>query len=254
MAAEQSKPFSLQNIIQMMNDNFGLLLLGVAIFIGGVVGGSLWTQNRMLKSGAGTGQAAEQIEEAPAAPLSEADWARVQENAAFVLGEDDAPVTMVEFTDYQCPFCARHFTDTHAQLVENYVNTGKLRIVYRDQALPFHANANIAAQAVRCAEENGSGAEMHDALFASQTEWSELATEAAIAKFGEYATAAGLNSATVVSCVESGKFKEAVDADSALGLEVGAGGTPTFFIQGKPLVGAQPFSAFEAAINAELEG
>lgn len=252
MATE--KPFSAQSVIKFANDNFGLLLLAAALFLGGFVSGSMWKENRMLASGVGgtANPVADAQLPAEAAPLSEADWKRVQENPAMVIGDANAPVTMVEFTDYQCPFCGRHYTETHGQIVDNFVKTGKLKIVYRDQALSFHPNANSAAQAVRCAEDADGGVALHDALFQNQDAWANLTGDAVLTKYKELADAAKLNGNNIVECVKSNKHKAAVDADSQLGNEVGAGGTPTFFIEGDPLVGAQPYSAFEAKINEKL--
>jgi protein-disulfide isomerase len=230
--------------------------------VSGFVFGSLWTENKMLSTGRGGSQVvdAAQVPNQPAAPaqpteLSEADWKEVQADPALTIGNRNAKVTMVEFTDYQCPFCARHYTQTHGELVKKYVDTGKLRIIYRDQALPFHPNANAAAQSVRCAvESNGQegGKAMHDALFATQDQWASLSGDAVSAKFTELANGAKLNGSKIAECVTSGKFKKAVDDDSALGSRVGAGGTPTFFIEGTALVGAQPLSAFEQIIDAKL--
>lgn len=249
-----SMPFSAQNVLKFFNDNFGLVVLSVGIFVGGFVVGSLWTQNQSLQGGNLAAAPAADPNAAPpeAAPLSDADWAEVQKDFAFKIGNDNAKVKMVEFTDYQCPFCGRHFTDTHAQLMEKYVESGDLQIIMRDQALPFHPNANSAAQAVRCAEEQGGGLAMHDALFANQEQWANLSGDAVVEKYKEYATAAKLNANNVASCVTSEKYKAQVDADGELGMRVGASGTPTFFIEGQPLVGAQPLSAFEAAIDAQL--
>lgn len=255
--SEKSAPYSAQNVGKFLNDNFGLLIVAVALFIGGFVIGSLWTENKVLTKGGGTAVAgtptAPAGEPAPeGVPLSEDDWAEVQADGVFTIGDENAPVTMVEFTDYQCPFCARHFTDTHPQIMSEYVDTGKVKIVYRDQALSFHPNANSAAQAVRCAAEQDGAEAMHDVLFENQEAWSNLSGEAVVAKYAELATGAGLNGNTLQSCVSSEKYKEAVDADSALANRVGAGGTPTFFIEGKPIVGAYPFDTFKAEIDALL--
>lgn len=256
--AQNESPFSVQSVSKFATNNFGLLLIGVALAVSGFVFGSLWTENKMLTNGtagaAGTAQVAPNQPAAPEQPteVSDADWKEVQAKPVFVLGNKNAKLTMVEFTDYQCPFCSRHFTQTHGELVKKYVDTGKMKIVYRDQALSFHPNANSAAQAVRCAEEQNGGLKMHDALFVNQEAWANLSGDAVTAKYSELATAAGLNGQRVADCVTSGKHKQAVDDDGALGMRVGASGTPTFLINGKVLVGAQPLSVFEQVIDEQL--
>ncbi len=253
MATES--PYSAQNVMKFVNNNFGLLLLGASLFLGGFVIGTIWKENQLLAKGGlpTTGQVAnDQAAPVEATPLSEADWAEVQDGSYLTIGDSNAPVTIVEFTDYQCPFCSRHHVQTHPQLMENYVNTGKVKILVRDQALPFHPNANSAAQAVRCAVEQNKGEAMYNALFDNQDAWANLTGDAVVAKYRELASAAGLNGNNLGSCVESGKHKAAVDEDSALGNRVGAAGTPTFFIEGEPLVGAYPYEDFERIIEEKL--
>lgn len=256
MPERSSSPYSFQNMMQSINNNFGLLLIGGALLLGGFVIGSLWTENKMLaKGGVGTAPtgAAAPAGEVPqeATPLSDADWAEVQKSG-LVIGDDNAKVTMVEFTDYQCPFCGRHFTDTYPQLKEKYIDTGKVKLIVRDQPLSFHPNAASAAQAVRCAQDQNKGEAMHDILFEQQAAWSNLTGDAVLAKYKELATTAGVNANTMESCVKSEKYKQAVADDSTLANRVGAGGTPTFFIEGKPIVGAVPLATFEQEIEALL--
>ncbi len=255
MSERSTSPYSLQSVVKAVNDNFGLLLIAVALFLGGFVIGSLWTENKMLANGTGgTGvPAAAAPAAAPqeAAPLSDADWAEVTKGG-IVIGDENAKVTMVEFTDYQCPFCARHYTQTHNEIMKKYVDTGKVKIVLRDQPLSFHPNAASAAQAVRCAEEQSKGVAMHDALFASQDAWANLTGDAVTAKYKELADTAGITGSRVESCVKAEKYKQAVADDSVLANKVGAGGTPTFFIEKKPVVGAVPFATFEQEFEAVI--
>lgn len=266
MASEKNNsPYSLNAMLDFITNNAGLLFLGVSLLVVGFLSGAMWRENSMLKAGyAGTPTAQAPTGQAPtdagaaAAPavLSEDQWKKVQEGGVGTIGKDNAPVTIVEFTDYQCPFCARHFTTAYKTIKEKYVDTGKVKIVLRDQALPFHANAKPAANAVRCAIQQNKGKleAMHDELFAKQTEWSELSADQAAAKFGEYATAIGLNGNNLTACVKEGRFNKEVEADMALGSQVGASGTPTFFIEGKAVVGAQDISVFETEIEAALKG
>lgn len=264
MASEKNNsPYSLNAMLDFATNNAGLLFLGVSLLVVGFLSGAMWRENSMLRSGfAGvpTAQApAAGDAAAPAAAptvLSDDQWKQVQEGGAGVIGKDNAPVTIVEFTDYQCPFCGRHYTTAHKTIKEKYVDTGKVKIVLRDQALPFHANAKIAANAVRCAAQQNKGKleAMHDQLFDKQTEWSDLSVDQATTKFGEYAGTIGLNGNNLAACVKEGRFNKEIEADMALGSQVGASGTPTFFIEGKAVVGAQDISVFETEIEAALQG
>ena len=259
--------YSLSAVGNFMNQNFGLLLLAVAVFILGFMTGSLWTENKLLKAGGvaaaqpGAAAGANAQPAPPAQPLNDADWKTVTENPAAVVGNRNAKVTLVEFTDYQCPFCGRHYTDTYGQIKTAYVDTGKVKIVFRDQPLPFHANARIASLAARCAADQGGLLQgsrdknyeaMHDELFGKQNDWSNLGKDAAITKFGEYASAHGMNAATLTQCVKDEKFGKQVDDDIALANRVGANGTPTFFIEKDIIVGAVPFSEFKTKLDAAL--
>jgi protein-disulfide isomerase len=257
-----NNPYSFQNTTRVLSDNFGLFLIAGATFLLGFVTGSLWTENSLLKNGGG-GLAAAPSAAAPAAPadpnaapaaapLSDADWAEIQKDPAAVIGDPKAKLTIVEFTDYQCPFCSRHFNDTHKTLMEQYVKPGKVKIVIRDQALPFHPNALPAAMAARCAGEQGKYAEMHDQLFGNQDVWANLGKDAAVDKFAEFANTIGINGANLKTCVNGNKFQAAITADGTLGTRVGAGGTPTFFIEKQPVVGAQPLTEFTRLIDAAL--
>lgn len=238
-----------------MNKNNGIfqvvlvvLLVGAAFAVG-----SMWTELKMIKSGGDNKPAAKQQEAAQpqeAGPLSEEVWKEVVADPFYSEGEAGAPVTLVEFTDYQCPFCKRHFDETEGQIQDEYIKTGKVRWIIRDLPLSFHQNAELAAQAARCAGDQDKYRQMHDKLFATQTAWGESTT--AVKVFTGYATGLGLNGTTFSQCLTSGKYKEAVAADAALAAKAGANGTPSFFVNGKPLIGAQPFSVFKQEIDAAL--
>ncbi|MGQ9601145.1 MAG: DsbA family protein [Candidatus Bipolaricaulia bacterium] len=170
------------------------------------------------------------------------------------LGRADAPVVIVEFSDFQCPYCARFAQQTFPQLKQEYIDTGKVRLVYRDFPLSFHKNAAPAAEAAQCAYEQGRFWEMHDRIFAGQGEWSGSAGTAASQLFVGYAEALGLDKERFRECLSSGRYREEVQEDFRDGTSYGVTGTPTFFINGIKLVGAQPFSSFQQVIEAELKG
>ena len=163
-----------------------------------------------------------------------------------VRGDKNAPVTMVEFSDYECPFCERHFTQTHPQIIKEYVDTGKVKIVFRDFPLPFHPNAQKAAEAAECAGEQDKYWEMHDKLFQNQS-------ALGIDKLKQYAKDLGLDASKFNQCLDSGAMASEVKKDAEDGSAVGINGTPGFIINGTLVSGAQPFSAFKTVIDAALK-
>jgi protein-disulfide isomerase len=168
-------------------------------------------------------------------------------------GEAGAPVVVVEYSDYQCPFCWRHFQETMPQMQE-YIDAGQVRYVFKDYPIRrIHPEAQKAHEAARCAREQGGDDAywaMHDLLFASQDEWSGSATSVDV--FKRLAAEAGHDSEAFDACLDEGRYEAIVSADLAEGGQLGISGTPTFFINGIRLVGAQPFSVFEQAIQAAL--
>jgi len=166
---------------------------------------------------------------------------------APILGSKDAKVTIVEFSDYECPFCGRHFSQTLPQIKSNYVDSGKARLAFKDFPLSFHPNAQKAAEAARCAGEQGKYWEMHDILFENQQALS-------LSSYKSWAKGIGLDSTRFDSCIDSGKYAQAVSNDLNYGQQVGVQGTPAFFINGILISGACPYSTFSQAIDAELAG
>ena len=164
-----------------------------------------------------------------------------------VKGDPNAPVTIVEFTDYECPFCGRHHDQTLPLIISEYVDTGKVKIVVRDFPLDFHVNAQKAAEAAECAGEFGDDKywDMHDKLFEEGVAGGEQS-------FKQYAAEIGLNVAQFSNCLDSGQMESEVLADLQEGSSYGVSGTPGFFINGVQLSGAQPFSEFKKVIEAEL--
>ena len=161
------------------------------------------------------------------------------------LGNADAPVTMVEFSDYQCPFCGKFFTETEGQLRKDYVETGKVKLVYRDFPLEFHPEAEPAALAADCANEQGKFWEYHDLLFTNQAELSDT-------NYKKWAADLGLDTAKFNKCYKNLKYLDEVKKDMADGQKYGVSGTPAFFINGKMISGAQPYTVFQQEIEAAL--
>ncbi len=166
------------------------------------------------------------------------------------LGNKDAKVTIIEFSDFQCPFCGRFYTQTELQLKKDYVDTGKVLFVYRDFPLSsIHPNAQKAAEASECADEQGKFWEYHDLLFTKQDPWADTD---GITAFKQYAKDLGLNTGQFNSCLDTGKYASEVDKDFQDGSNAGVSGTPSFFINGQQVVGAQPYSVFKQMIDSEL--
>ncbi len=167
----------------------------------------------------------------------------------FYLGSDDAPITIVEYTDYQCPFCQRYFFNTFGQILEEYVESGKVRYTVKDMALSGHAKAKPAAYAARCAGEQDRYWEMHEKIFTFQNQWSYA--DDAQAQFTEYATDLGLNTSKFTTCYENapGKYDDQIKADIVEASTLGISGTPSFSINGQIIVGAQPFETFQQVIE-----
>lgn len=159
-------------------------------------------------------------------------------------GPEDAPVTIIEFSDYQCPFC-RRAEPTVQQLLERYPD--QIRFVYRHFPLEsIHPRARPAAEAAACAGEQGKFWEYHDAIFKDP---SKLADE----DLHRNAADAGLDAEAFRACFEEGRFRDAIDADLAAGREAGVSGTPAFFVNGIPLSGARPLDDFVQLVESELE-
>jgi len=173
-------------------------------------------------------------------------------------GDPDAPVTIVEFSDFQCPFCARFYQQTLSQLEENYIDTGKVKFVYRDLPLDsLHPNARTTHIAAECADEQGRFWEYHDILFESQGQWNRLASEDLENSLKQYAQDLSLDGPSFETCLSSDEIADEVNKDALEARSYGSTGTPTFFIGTEKdgftkLTGAQPYSSFQRAIDSLL--
>ena len=175
-----------------------------------------------------------------------------------VRGSPDAPITIIEFSDFQCPFCARFHVQTLPSILEEYIDTGKVNLVYRDFPIQsIHPNALPAAVAAECANEQGKYWQYHDTLFEKQNAWSKLDTSSVISKFSQYATEVGLEQKQFDSCLGSGKYLQEVQHDLNDGRTYDVTGTPGFFIGNEKIGfvkidGAQPFESFKKVIDSQL--
>ncbi len=173
-------------------------------------------------------------------------------------GDPNAPVIVVEFSDFQCPFCSRFYQQTLPLIQENYIDTGKIKFVYRDLPLDsLHPNARLTHIAAECADEQEKFWEYHDVLFEKQSQWQRLSSTDLSITLTQFATDLGLQSASFETCLESEEMANEVKNDVADATKYGSTGTPTFFIGTEEdgfikLVGAQPYAAFEALIEDYL--
>ncbi len=175
-----------------------------------------------------------------------------------IIGDPDAPINIIEFSDFQCPFCARFNAETLPLLIEEYIDSGKVKLVYRDFPLHnIHPNAVPAAVAAECADEQDGFKMMHDLIFDRQSEWSGVSVDEAVVLFSTYATTINLDQEEFDSCLFSGRYVEEIGNDLNDGRSYGIDGTPGFLIGNDDLgyvtlSGAQPFEVFQQIIDAQL--
>lgn len=178
----------------------------------------------------------------------------VKGDAMYVLGKSDAPLTLVEFTDYQCPFCGWFETTTFPAIKKNYIDTGKLRLIVRDLPLDgLHPFALKAAQSVHCAGDQGKFWEMKELVFKNQNKLD-------VDSLAGYAKDLALNDVIFKSCMADGKHLQEIGNEARYAQSLGIIGTPTFIlgksaggtVEGRVIVGAQPLETFEAAIDEML--
>ena len=173
----------------------------------------------------------------------------------FSIGREDAPLVMVEYTDYQCPFCNRFYTTTFTELKKQYIDTGKMRFISRDYPLEFHQHSLKAAQATRCAGEQGKFWQMKDSLM---TNYARITPDL----ITSLARDTAVDMSRFQACMEEGKYLPEIKEGMAAAQAVGINGTPSFivgkvtgdYLDGYRVVGAQPLSAFEAVMKEVLAG
>ena len=160
-------------------------------------------------------------------------------------GPEDAPIVIVEFSDYQCPFCQKWHDEVYESLLAAY--PGKIKFVYRNLPLTsIHPDAFPAAEAALCAGDQNAYWQFHDKLFSGKTLGSKV--------YIQYAEGLGLNMVSFESCITNRKYKDIVQRDSDFAVDLGVRSTPTFFINGIAVVGAQPLDVFKQVIDKELAG
>jgi protein-disulfide isomerase len=192
----------------------------------------------------------QQQAKAPAA-LEQPQRVKLNLDGFQMLGSKSAPLTVVEFTDYQCPFCQRFHVTTFPELKKNYIDTGKVRFYSRDLPLDFHANAMRAAQSARCAAEQGKFWQLRDVMAANPE---KLDPDHVVG----FAADLKLDIPSFKACVDSNKYRESVQSDVMEAMKIGASGTPAFVvgtstadgIDGEMMVGALPYQVFDEKLKS----
>ncbi len=169
------------------------------------------------------------------------------------LGDKKAPVTIIEFSDFECPFCRSFWRDTFPLIKSDYIETRKVRFVYRDFPLSFHPGAQVAAEAAECAEDQDKFWELHDKIFQEQDKKGQGTIQFSKTDVVKWAGQIGLKMSQFNQCLDTGKYRAEVNKDLADGTAAGVSGTPAFFLNGRLIVGAQPFSIFQQAIEEALK-
>lgn len=174
-----------------------------------------------------------------------------------VLGDPNAPITIIEFSDYQCPFCRKFYSDTFEQLKKNYLDTGKAKLVFRDFPLTIHPAAQSAAEAAECVRAQGGDTaywDMHNTLFEEQNKQDSGDAHGRVTKTIDFTqqdliTWAATLGYDIEGCLKTGAFTREVQRDIRDGTAAGVVDAPTFFINGQFIAGAQPFSTFQQALE-----
>jgi protein-disulfide isomerase len=224
------------NQITFNRNHFFSALVVVAFAVGVLTGFFIW----------GYGQPAETVTQ-PTGPAQEPSYVRYEIDTEGYpsLGPDDAPITIVEFSDFQCPFCKRFHDETYQSLLDAY--PGQIRFVYRNLPLTsIHPDAMSAAVASLCANDQNVYWDYHDKLFSSELLNRDV--------YVQYANELNLDAEKFSACLESGKFDEFISQDMDFAFNLGVQSTPTFFINGLAIVGAQPLTSFQNLIDKELAG
>ncbi len=204
-----------------------------------------------FKTGTGVG-AAVPSPAAPPPPTAAVSAAELEDDDAF-LGNENAPLTIVEFSDFQCPFCRKFWKDTLPSIKKDYIDTGKVKFVYRDFPLTsIHPGAQPAAEASECAREQDRFWQYHDKIFEEQDKRGQGTVQFGVADLKQWAADLGLDTGKFNKCLDSGKYSAEVNKDLIDAQRAGGQGTPHFVIGNTPVSGAMPYSSFKPVIDAEL--
>jgi protein-disulfide isomerase len=248
-ADDPAKLVQQEDTVTFKRSHFYSVLVVLAFAAGILIGYVTWGTGTAGGPALSSGTASESSSSVVEAPLAtqEPEFIRYEvfSEDAYMLGPEDAPITIVEFSDFQCPYCRGWHEQVYEPLLAAY--PGQIRLVYRHLPLTsIHPEAFSAAEAAMCAGEQDAFWQYHDRLFSSETLGSEVYTQ--------YAQELGLDMTTFEACMADHEYQEAIQKDSDFALDLGIRSTPTFFINGLAIVGAQPLDVFQQVIDKELAG
>lgn len=234
-----------EDTVTFKRSHFYSVVTVLAFAAGVLLGYVVWGMNSVMRIAPPASPSSGSVVEAPVTQQTEYTRYDIPTENAYALGPADAPITIVEFSDYQCPFCRRWHQEVYEPLLAAY--PGKIRLVYRNLPLTsIHPDALSAAEAAMCAGEQDVYWAYHDRLFSSES----LGT----GTYMQYAQDLGLNMTTFEACLNDHKYQQAIQTDSDFAINLGVRSTPTFFINGLAVVGAQPLDVFKQVIDKELAG
>jgi len=237
---DQAEEGNSENTLTFKRSHFYAVLLPLTFVVGLAVGYLFWGRGTIEPPAAPTTAVAQ-----PAAP-QEVNRYDIPEDDDPVYGSDQAAITIIEFSDYECPYCRRWHIEVWPQIEEVYGD--QVRLVFRDFPLTsIHPNATPAAAAANCAGEQGFYWEFSERLFSMELGLS-------VSAYNQYATELDLDMGAFTACLNSGDQNDEIMADYEYAANLGVRSTPTFFVNGIPLVGAQPFEVFQEVIEQELAG
>lgn len=235
--------------------NFNITnLLMIILIIASFFIGSLYTKVQYLEKNGGsaplptTAAAAGGVTAAPSGPPTPVD---VSVGHFPVKGDQNAKVTIIEFADFRCPYCEQLFSTVIPQIQKDYVDTGKAKFAFRSYAFLGPAST-VAANAAECANDQGHFWDMHDYFYKNQPSESDTSLYT-VDKLTEIAGTLGMDSGAFHDCLSANKFDKNVSTDVADGQKAGVSATPTVFINGVPIVGAETYTVFQQAIDAALK-
>lgn len=239
MTSRKRKPNKSEKLASVKGKNINTYSVIAAFALGILIGYFIWGFEANPQ---------DQVIEVPAAneapPAQEAARIDVPTEGFPSEGPDDAPIVIVEFSDFDCPFCTKWHNETYLPLLEEYPD--QIKLVYRNFPLAsLHPNAHLAAEAALCAGDQDRYWDYHEALFESKYGSSEEA-------FKEYAVDLDLDTATFNECLETRQYEDFVRADMDYARSIGVQSTPTFYVNGQPVIGAQPIQVFRQIIELEL--
>jgi protein-disulfide isomerase len=241
----ENSPTTQEDTVTFKRSHFYSVLTVLAFAAGVLLGYVVWGVDSPTGAAQTANQPSGPVVEAPVTQQPEFIRYDIPTQNAYAMGPADAPITIVEFSDYQCPFCRRWHDEVYGPLLAAY--PGKIRLVYRHFPLSsIHPDATSAAEASMCAGEQDAFWPFHEKLFSSESLGNST--------YVQYAQDLGLNVNNFKSCMNDRKYQQTVDDDVNFAVDLGIRSTPTFFINGLAVVGAQPLDVFQQVIDKELAG